>query len=59
MGNIMQTSFIEIWNGNILNRYRKNLLKGKVRDLNPAKHAMPMERFMVVNMLANGQKSTI
>ncbi len=36
MGNIMQTSFIEIWNGNILNRYRKNLLKGN-RDLNPCK----------------------
>ena len=36
MGNIMQTSFIEIWNGNILNRYRKNLLKGN-RDLNHCK----------------------
>ena len=29
MGNIMQKSFFEIWNGSILNKFRKNLLSGK------------------------------
>ncbi len=34
MGNIMQTSFFDIWKGPILSRYRRKLLNGK-RDLNP------------------------
>ena len=28
MGNLMQKTFFEIWNGSILNKYRKNLLGG-------------------------------
>ena len=34
MGNIMQKSFFEIWNGNILNKFRKSHLKGD-RSLSP------------------------
>lgn len=36
MGNIMQKSFFEIWNGKIFNNYRKNLLCAK-RDKEPCK----------------------
>ena len=34
LGNIMQKEFFEIWNGNLLNKYRKKLLNGE-RSLNP------------------------
>ena len=34
MGNIMQKSFFEIWNGNILNKFRKSHIKGD-RSLSP------------------------
>ena len=34
MGNIMQTDFFDIWNGKMLNKYRKKLLSGN-RDINP------------------------
>jgi len=34
MGNMMQESIINIWNGKIMERYRKKLLQGK-RELNP------------------------
>ena len=34
MGNIMQKKFFDIWNGKILNKYRKKLLNGD-RSLNP------------------------
>lgn len=34
LGNIMQKEFFEIWNGNLLNKYRNKLLNGD-RSLNP------------------------
>ena len=34
MGNIMQTSLFEIWNGPILSKYRRQLIKGQ-RNLSP------------------------
>jgi radical SAM protein with 4Fe4S-binding SPASM domain len=34
MGNIMQTSLFEIWNGPVLSKYRKQLIKGQ-RNLSP------------------------
>lgn len=34
MGNIMQTDFFDIWNGKMINKYRKKLLSGN-RDINP------------------------
>ena len=29
MGNLMQKAFIDIWNGSLINKYRRNLLCGK------------------------------
>ena len=37
MGNVMQKSFFDIWNGSVLNKFRKNLLSGN-RDINPCKN---------------------
>lgn len=34
MGNIMQTDFFDIWNGPVMSKYRRLLLKGD-RKLNP------------------------
>ena len=31
-GNLMQSSFFEIWNDTMITKYRKNLLKGKRCD---------------------------
>lgn len=36
MGNIMQKDFFDIWNGSVITKYRKKLLKGD-RDINPCK----------------------
>ena len=33
MGNLMQKAFIDIWNGSLINKYRRNLLCGKRNSL--------------------------